>query len=75
MGDIRHILAPENAALLTPPGNPGALGESLAVLAADPVRRARLGAANAARARDEFDLAAMRAAYEAVYAAAMGRGF
>lgn len=75
VGDIRHILAPENAALLTPPGNPGALGESLAVLAADPVRRARLGAANAARARDEFDLAAMRAAYEAVYAAAMGRGF
>ncbi|ASJ92537.1 glycosyl transferase family 1 [Porphyrobacter sp. CACIAM 03H1] len=75
VGDIRHILAPENAALLTSPGDPRALGESLVALGADPARRAALGAANAARARALFDIAAMRAAYEAVYAGAMGRGF
>lgn len=75
VGDIRHILAPENAALLTSPGDPRALGESLVALGADPARRAALGAANAVRARALFDIAAMRAAYEAVYAGAMGRGF
>ena len=75
VGDIRHILAPENAALLTPPGELQDLAETLATLAADPARRAALGTANAARARALFDIAAMRAAYEAVYAGAMGRGF
>lgn len=75
VGDIRHILAPDNAALLTPPGELQDLAETLATLAADPARRAALGTANAARARALFDIAAMRAAYEAVYAGAMGRGF
>jgi glycosyltransferase involved in cell wall biosynthesis len=75
VGDIRHILVPENAALLTAPGDPQALGRSLAALAADPARRAALGAANAARARARFDSAAMLRAYEAVYAGAMGRAF
>ena len=75
VGDIRTILAPGNAALLTPPGDPPALGQTLAALAADPARRARLGAANRARARAEFDIAAMLAAYESVYARAMGRAF
>lgn len=75
VGDIRHILAPDNAALLTPPGELQDLAETLVTLAADPARRAALGTANAARARALFDIAAMRAAYEAVYAGAMGRGF
>jgi glycosyltransferase involved in cell wall biosynthesis len=75
VGDIRHMLAPENAALLTPPNDPHSLGETLAALAADPAWHARLGAANAARARKNFDFAVMLAAYEAAYAGAMGRGF
>ncbi len=75
VGDIRAILTPENAALLTPAGDPHALGNSLATLAADPALRATLGKANAARASTLFDFAAMRATYEAVYAAAMGRAF
>lgn len=75
VGDIRAILAPDNAALLTPPGDPSALGEALATLAADPALRAKLGEANRARAQAEFDIAAMCAAYESVYARAMGRAF
>lgn len=75
VGDIRAILTPENAAFLTPPGDPPALGQSLAALAADPALRARLGEANRARARETFDFAAMQAAYEAVYAEAIGRAF
>ena len=45
VGDIRAILAPDNAALLTAPNDPHSLGEALATLAADPGLRARLGAA------------------------------
>jgi L-malate glycosyltransferase len=75
VGDICAILTPENAALLTPRNDPHALGETLTQLAADPALRERLGAANQARAQTEFDMATMQAAYESVYAAAMGRTF
>lgn len=75
VGDIRAILTLENAAFLTPPSDPHALGQSLAALAADPALRARLGEANRRRARENFDFATMQAAYEAVYAEAMGRAF
>ena len=75
VGDIRSILVPENAALLTPPNDPHSLGKSLAALAADPALRVRLGKANGARARGNFDFAVMQAAYEAAYARAMGRAF
>jgi glycosyltransferase involved in cell wall biosynthesis len=75
VGDIRAILTPENAALLTPPNDPRSLGQTLAALAADPALRARLGEANRARARANFDFAVMQAAYEAAYARAIGRSF
>ncbi len=66
VGDIRTMLAPENAALLTRL-SPTALAEALATLLDDPALRARLGAANRARAEQEFDQAAMFAAYEALF--------
>jgi L-malate glycosyltransferase len=75
VGDIRAILPPENAALLTPPNDPRSLGQTLAALATDPALRARLGTANCERARGNFDFAVMQAAYEAAYARAMGRAF
>ncbi|WP_234036073.1 glycosyltransferase family 4 protein [Porphyrobacter sp. YT40] len=75
VGDIRAILAPDNAALLTPPNDPHALGQTLAALAVDPALRARLGAENRTRAAAHFDIAAMRAAYADAYSAAMGRAF
>jgi L-malate glycosyltransferase len=75
VGDIRAILTPENAALLTPPNDPRSLGQTLAALAADPALRARLGTANCERARANFDFAVMQAAYEVAYARAIGRSF
>lgn len=75
VGDIAVILSDANRAFVTPPGHVPALGQALASLAADAALRARLGAANAARARAEFDAATMLAAYEAAYGAAMGRSF
>lgn len=75
VGDIRAILAPENAALLAPPGDVRALQDALATLAADPALRARLGKANAARARENFDFTVMQAAYENAYARALGGAF
>ena len=75
VGDIRAILAPENAALLAPPGDVRALQGALATLAADPALRARLGKSNAARARENFDFTVMQAAYENAYARALGGAF
>lgn len=75
VGDIRAILAPENAALLAPPGDVRALQDALATLAADPALRARLGKANAARARENFDFTVMQTAYENAYARALGGAF
>jgi hypothetical protein len=41
------------------------------IVLADPALRSRTGAANAARARTEFDEASMIAAYDALYAGKM----
>lgn len=75
VGDVRAMLAAPNQALISPPGDAAALGAALTRLAANPDLRAEMGAANRDRARCEYDLAAMLAAYRAVYAAAMGRPF
>jgi glycosyltransferase involved in cell wall biosynthesis len=75
VGDIAIMVAAENRAQITPPGDGEALEKALAQLAADEGLRTRLGAANQAKARAEYDFAAMIASYHAVYSAAMGRGF
>jgi glycosyltransferase involved in cell wall biosynthesis len=66
VGDIRAMVAAENAPYLTRL-DPAALGDALGALLDDPALRARLGAANRARAEQEYDQAAMVAAYEALY--------
>jgi glycosyltransferase involved in cell wall biosynthesis len=66
VGDIRAMLAPENAALLTPRDD-AALAAALDMLLGDAGLRARLGTANRARAEAEYDQAAMFAAYEALF--------
>jgi glycosyltransferase involved in cell wall biosynthesis len=73
VGDVRAMLAPENAALVTPPGDEAALSAALADLAGDPAKRKRLGLANRDKARREFDESAMIEAYRRTYAAALGR--
>jgi glycosyltransferase involved in cell wall biosynthesis len=75
VGDLAAMVSQPNRALLSPPGDTAALASALATLAADPTLRAQVGAANQARAVAEYDFASMLAAYEAVYAQAMGRGF
>jgi len=75
VGDIAAMVAEPNRAFITPPGDGPALGAALVRLATDSDLRARIGAANQARARDAFDFAAMLARYQAVYAAAIGRNF
>ncbi|KPF64860.1 glycosyltransferase [Porphyrobacter sp. AAP60] len=75
VGDIAAMVAADNRAHITAPGDAQALGTALALLAADPAVRARIGAANQARARAEYDFAAMLARYHAAYAGAMGRDF
>jgi L-malate glycosyltransferase len=75
VGDIAAMVTAENRAHVTVPGDTAALGQALTQLAADAPMRARIGAANQARARAEYDLAAMKARYHAVYAGAMNRDF
>lgn len=75
VGDIAAMVAAGNRDHITAPGDPAALGQALAQLAADPDLRARIGAANQARARAEYDFAAMLARYRAIYGTAMGRAF
>ena len=56
-----------------PVGDEAALAAALAALAGDAALRARVGAANQARARAEYDEATMVATYRGIYAQAMKR--
>jgi glycosyltransferase involved in cell wall biosynthesis len=73
VGDVAEMVAPENAALITPVGDDAALAATLVRLAGDADLRARIGAANRARAAAEFDEGVMAARYAALYGEAMGR--
>lgn len=73
VGDVRAMVAPPNASLITAPGDEGALAGALVRLGEDAGLRRAVGAANQQRARAEFDERAMIDAYRAVYAQALGR--
>jgi glycosyltransferase involved in cell wall biosynthesis len=62
VGDVRLMVAAENADCITPLDD-SALSAGLAGLVADPAARRRLGAANWAKAQRAFDQAAMFATY------------
>lgn len=66
VGDVAAMVAPENAAFIVPM-DVAAMGTALSALAADPLARQRVGAANLLKARAEFDQAAMFAAYGALW--------
>src|SRR5690606_1142790 len=55
VGDIAAMVANENDPCLVAPGDAPGLAESLARLAADPAQRRRIGDANRAKARAEYD--------------------
>jgi glycosyltransferase involved in cell wall biosynthesis len=73
VGDVPAMLAPENAALVASHIHEVPLRDALQELVADPELRARVGAANQARARAEYDEALMIRRYADLYEGAMGR--
>jgi glycosyltransferase involved in cell wall biosynthesis len=75
VGDVRMMVSEPNRAYIAVPNDPQALGMILAELAADPALRARIGAANQARARSQFDASQMIAQYRALYSEVVGRAF
>ena len=73
VGDVAAMLAAANAPYVTEPGDEPAFAAALRALAADAALRARIGVANRARARAEYDEATMAARHAALYARVMGR--
>ncbi len=73
VGDIGAMVATDNGPWLCEPGDDAALGKALAELAADPALRKRIGEANRAKARAEFDEGTMTERYRALYWGLMGR--
>ena len=73
VGDVRAILAPENHAFISVPGDTGALAQVIADLASNDILRAEVGKANRKKARANFDQGAMIEAYRTLYWGAMGR--
>lgn len=70
VGDVRDMVAQENRPFVA--RGEAALTAALQTLAGDADLRARLGRANLARARAEFDEKAMIAAYRRLYSSALG---
>jgi glycosyltransferase involved in cell wall biosynthesis len=66
VGDVRAMLATDNAPFIVPPDD-AALATALASLAADPALRRRLGAANRAKAERDYNQDTMFAAYAALF--------
>lgn len=74
VGDIARMVAAENRPLVRPRGDDAGLAAALRELAADPCRRAALGAANLARCRAVHDAARMCTAYGSLYAETIATG-
>ncbi len=73
VGDVAKMVAPENLPFVTDYHSEVELRDAMQALANDPELRARVGAANQAKARAEYDEGLMIARYKALYEGAMGR--
>jgi glycosyltransferase involved in cell wall biosynthesis len=73
VGDVPAMVAAENLPFITPVPTEVKLRDCLQALVLDPALRRSVGAANQAKARAEYDEAAMIAAYRTLYETAMGR--
>jgi glycosyltransferase involved in cell wall biosynthesis len=71
VGDVPRMLSPENAPYITEYGGEVRLRDAIQSLLDDPEARARVGAANQAKARAEYDEGVMIARYAALYEGAM----
>jgi glycosyltransferase involved in cell wall biosynthesis len=72
VGDVRHIVAPENRPMVVPRDDEGALATALATLMSDPQRREVLGRLNQQRVEVHYSFDRMVAAYGALLGAARG---
>jgi glycosyltransferase involved in cell wall biosynthesis len=66
-GAVPDMVTEGCEALLVPPGDAGALGRALAILAADPARRREMGARARRRAEDSFRIERTAAAVAGLY--------
>jgi len=73
VGDIPQMVAPDNAEFITELPGEVRLRDAIEALARDPELRKKVGAANQAKARAEYDEALMIRRYAEVYETAMGR--
>jgi glycosyltransferase involved in cell wall biosynthesis len=67
VGGIPEVIEDNATGLLAPPGDADALARAVEGLILDPVRRAKLGQAAKARAREMFSAAVIVPRYEALY--------
>jgi L-malate glycosyltransferase len=67
VGDVKHILSPENRRFVVAKADPALLGEAIRQLVVDPAGRAAIGRQNQAHVRRHYDQQAMFAAYAAVF--------
>jgi len=67
VGDTRSVVADENKRFIVPVADSAALTGTLRALLADAALRAKLGAANQAKARAEFSIDTMIAAYDRLF--------
>jgi glycosyltransferase involved in cell wall biosynthesis len=73
-GAVTEIMDGGRAALLVPPGDPGALARALGELAASPARRRELGAMARRRVEDVHRIEGTVAAHQALYDELLGGG-
>jgi glycosyltransferase involved in cell wall biosynthesis len=73
VGGIGELVADGETGLLVPPGDPARLALALARVLDDRALRERLGAAGRARARERFDIDALRSAHLDLYAHELSR--
>jgi glycosyltransferase involved in cell wall biosynthesis len=73
VGGVAELVAHGETGLLVPAGDPAPLADALRTLLVDPGLRSRLGAAGRARARERFDLRALRGAHVELYARELAR--
>ncbi|MXO58347.1 glycosyltransferase [Altererythrobacter salegens] len=67
VGDVSGMVAKENLPFIVAPEDEAALGAAMVALAADPVLRTKVGMANRAKAREEYEEAKMVERYKALY--------
>jgi glycosyltransferase involved in cell wall biosynthesis len=69
VGDVRHIVCPDNRPLIAPAGDDAGLGAAIAKLLDDGRLRSDLGRANAAHVREHYDQDRMFEVYAELFAA------